>query len=113
MSNNKYIIRVGHPILRPGLTIETEASEAYVVDVMQATMAIARDFNHPTPPEFSEEDQELESGPHSVPWDAGTFSKETHVQRPGEVSKSQRKARNEGAARAAIQMMLDTRKRKG
>ena len=48
--NNRYKIKVSDPLLRPGLTIETEASEAYVVDAMQAAMSIVREFNHPEPP---------------------------------------------------------------
>jgi len=43
--NNKYIIKVEHPLVRPGLTIETEASERYVPDVVGRLMEIVRDIN--------------------------------------------------------------------
>ena len=43
--NNKYKIKVGHPLVRPGLTIETEASERYVLDVTNKLMEIVRDLN--------------------------------------------------------------------
>ena len=43
--NNKYIIRVKHPLLRAGLSIETEASEKYVVKVAQKVMEIIREIN--------------------------------------------------------------------
>ena len=43
--NNKYVIKVGHPLLRPGLTIKTEASEKYVVPVVKKTMEIVREIN--------------------------------------------------------------------
>lgn len=45
--NNKYIIRVGHPLLRPGLTIETEASENYVEQVVAKVLEIVRAINAP------------------------------------------------------------------
>ena len=47
--NNKYIIRVEHPLIRTGLTIETEASEKYVIPVLIKLMEIVREFNAPTP----------------------------------------------------------------
>lgn len=43
--NNKYIIRVEHPILRAGLTVETEASERYVVKVLNKILELIREFN--------------------------------------------------------------------
>jgi len=43
--NNRYIIRVMHPLLRPGLSIETEASERYVVAVLEKVMELVREFN--------------------------------------------------------------------
>ena len=49
--NNRYKIKISDPLLRPGLTIETECSEAYVADTLQVAMEIVREFNHPTPPE--------------------------------------------------------------
>lgn len=43
--NNKYKIKVGHPLVRPGLTIETEASERYVVAVVRTLMDLVREVN--------------------------------------------------------------------
>jgi len=43
--NNRYVIRVIHPLLRPGLSIETEASERYVVAVLEKVMELVREFN--------------------------------------------------------------------
>jgi hypothetical protein len=43
--NNKYIIKVKHPLLRPGLEIETESSEKYLVIVMKRVMELVREFN--------------------------------------------------------------------
>lgn len=43
--NNKYIVKVSHPLLRPGLTIETEASEKYVVKVVKMLMDKVREIN--------------------------------------------------------------------
>ena len=43
--NNKYIIKAKHPLLRAGLTIETEASESYVVVVTKKLMNIIREIN--------------------------------------------------------------------
>ena len=43
--NNKYIIKVAHPLLRPGLTIETEASEKYVLPVVGRLMDMVRNIN--------------------------------------------------------------------
>jgi len=43
--NNKYIITLKHPILRPGLEIKTESSEKYVVPVTNNLMNIAREIN--------------------------------------------------------------------
>lgn len=45
MMNNQFTIRVGHPLLRPGLTVETEASEGYLVPVLHKTMELVRQFN--------------------------------------------------------------------
>jgi hypothetical protein len=44
--NNKYVIRVTHPLLRPGLEIETEASKKYVVDVVNTLMTKVREINN-------------------------------------------------------------------
>jgi hypothetical protein len=43
--NNKYIIRIEHPLLRPGLSIETESSEKYTNEVLRKVMEIAREHN--------------------------------------------------------------------
>lgn len=43
--NNKYVIKVEHPLLRPGLTIETEASEHYVAVVAKKLMELVREVN--------------------------------------------------------------------
>lgn len=43
--NNKYIIKVEHPLIRAGLTIETESSEKYVVAVTQKLMELIRILN--------------------------------------------------------------------
>jgi hypothetical protein len=43
--NNKYTIEASHPLLRPGLTIKTEASERYVVRVVEKLMEIIRESN--------------------------------------------------------------------
>lgn len=43
--NNKYKIKVKHPLLRPGLEIETEASEKYLVPVLTVLMEKVREFN--------------------------------------------------------------------
>lgn len=43
--NEKYIIRVAHPLLRPGLIIETEASAKYVVEVARRLLETVRTIN--------------------------------------------------------------------
>lgn len=43
--NNKYTIRVTHPLVRPGLTIETESSEKYAAEVVKKLMEIVRAIN--------------------------------------------------------------------
>ena len=43
--NNKYVIKVEHPLIRPGLTITTEASERYVQAVVEKVMEIVRAIN--------------------------------------------------------------------
>lgn len=43
--NNKYKIKIESPLVRPGLTIETECSEKYVVKVVKKTMDIVREIN--------------------------------------------------------------------
>lgn len=43
--NNKYIIRFKHPLVRPGIEIETEASEQYLNPVMKKVLSQIREFN--------------------------------------------------------------------
>jgi hypothetical protein len=43
--NNKYKIKIKHPLIRTGLSIETEASERYVVDVVDKCMELVRTIN--------------------------------------------------------------------
>lgn len=43
--NNRYRIKIESPVLRPGLTIETECSEKYVAPVVGRLLAIAREIN--------------------------------------------------------------------
>jgi len=43
--NNKYKIKIKHPLVRPGIEIETEASEKYLVNVIKKTMSLVREFN--------------------------------------------------------------------
>jgi hypothetical protein len=47
--NNKYIVTVEHPLIRPGLKITTEASERYVVAVVNKVMELVREMNSPKP----------------------------------------------------------------
>lgn len=43
--NNIYRITVQTPLLRPGVTIETECSEKYLVAVVQKVMDTVREIN--------------------------------------------------------------------
>ena len=43
--NNEYKIKVGEPLLRPGMTIETSCSENYVVAVTNKLMELVREIN--------------------------------------------------------------------
>ena len=43
--NNKYKIKVGSPLLRAGLTIETECSEKYLTDVVDVLINKVREIN--------------------------------------------------------------------
>jgi len=43
--NNKYVIKIEHPLLRPGLSIETESSEKYATEVLRKLMEIVREHN--------------------------------------------------------------------
>ncbi len=45
MMNNTYTIRVATPLLRPGLEIETEVSERYVVAVVDKLLDMVREIN--------------------------------------------------------------------
>jgi hypothetical protein len=49
--NNKYTIKVGSPILRPGISIETEVSAKYAKEALEEALNIARDINKPIIPE--------------------------------------------------------------
>lgn len=53
MLNNRYRIRVEAPLLRPGLTIETEVSERYLVEVVETVMGMVREINAPNDSEDS------------------------------------------------------------
>lgn len=68
--NNKYTIKVGSPLLRPGLTITTEVSEAYVIPVTHALMRAVRHINVPKPVKVIHERSVLpaESGTPRDPW---------------------------------------------
>ena len=43
--NNKYKIKVESPLLRAGLSIETECSEKYLTDVVSTMMDKVREIN--------------------------------------------------------------------
>lgn len=43
--NNKYYIKVKHPLVRPGLSIETECSEKYVRSVTLKLLDLVREIN--------------------------------------------------------------------
>ena len=43
--NNKYTIKVEHPLIRPGLTIETEVSEDYLTKAVNTLMKMVRVIN--------------------------------------------------------------------
>jgi hypothetical protein len=43
--NNKYIIKAEHPLLRAGLTIETESSEKYLPKVTTTLLEKIREIN--------------------------------------------------------------------
>jgi len=45
--NNRYKIVVSTPILRPGLTIETEVSGKYLVEAVKITLDKVREINKP------------------------------------------------------------------
>jgi hypothetical protein len=47
--NNTYKITVSSPLLRPGLTIETECSEKYLVAVLKKVMDSVREINTEQP----------------------------------------------------------------
>ena len=49
--NNKYVIEVTHPLIRPGITIRTEASERYLVAVVRKVMELVREINETKPAE--------------------------------------------------------------
>jgi hypothetical protein len=43
--NNKYKITIKDPLVRPGITIETECSENYVKPVLEKLMELVREIN--------------------------------------------------------------------
>ena len=43
--NNRYVIEVQSPLLRPGLTIKTEVSEKYVEKTLEKILEIIKQFN--------------------------------------------------------------------
>jgi hypothetical protein len=43
--NNKYKITITAPLLRPGIEIETEVSEKYVVAVLDKLIDLVREYN--------------------------------------------------------------------
>ena len=47
--NNRYKVVVEAPLLRPGLRIETECSEAYLTEVVAKIMAAVREVNSTKP----------------------------------------------------------------
>lgn len=47
--NNTYKIKIESPLLRAGVTIETECSEKYLVPVMKKCMEKVREINKPVP----------------------------------------------------------------
>lgn len=59
--NNKYTIVIGSPLLRPGLSIETECSESYLAPVIRKLLELIREFNSE---EDCEHGQKSEDGTH-------------------------------------------------
>ena len=45
--NNRYKITIQDPLCRPGLSIDTEVSERYVVEAIRRMMAMIREVNKP------------------------------------------------------------------
>ena len=45
--NNTYKITIESPLVRPGIKIETECSEKYLVMVMSKIMELVREINQP------------------------------------------------------------------
>lgn len=43
--NNKYKIKIKHPLVRAGIEIETESSEKYLVEVLKKVLEKVREFN--------------------------------------------------------------------
>lgn len=57
--NNTIKIKVGSPLLRPGLTIETEVSEKYAAEAAKLLIDIARSINAESPEEITKRLMEL------------------------------------------------------
>jgi hypothetical protein len=53
--NNKFKITISHPLVRPGLKIETEASERYLVSVVNKALTLVREINNPDNKSLEEE----------------------------------------------------------
>lgn len=51
--NNKYKIIIEAPLVRPGIKIETECSEKYVIKVMEKIMELIREINTDKPALFT------------------------------------------------------------
>jgi hypothetical protein len=45
MTNETYSIEVTSPLLRPGITIRTEVSKQYIIEVTRDLLDIVRDIN--------------------------------------------------------------------
>jgi len=45
MPNETYKIKVGSPLLRPGITVETRVSQKYLVQALRELMDKVREFN--------------------------------------------------------------------
>jgi hypothetical protein len=56
--NNKYKIKVESPLLRAGLSIETETSEKYLVPVLNKLMGLIRIFNTEAEPKKAREGED-------------------------------------------------------
>lgn len=53
--NNKYIVTFKHPLVRPGIEIQTESSEKYLVAVIKMGLDKIRELNADKPKEPPDE----------------------------------------------------------